>query len=314
MNYEVINYCEILPSAIKAYSLMHNIPQEKNLGDISKVNPNNLDDFDIMTYGFCCQDISALGNQKGLKNDDGSLTRSGLFFEAVRIAKEKQPKFLFAENVKALTTQTFIEDFKGMIQLLDDIGYHTYWKVLNSKDYGIPHSRNRVYIISIRKDIDIGFEFPDAIPLTKKASEFYEKEIVGDEYYLRESDIKYVSEFRLKKKYSSLNSDIIICQTTKQGNLANPQNFVKDDKGYRIMTPTELLSLQGFNNTYGQMLLDNGISKEKIGYMSGNSITVNVLKEIFKQLIKYYPNDFDNPKLLSLFSGIGAFEEALKTL
>lgn len=314
MEFKVVNYCEIYEPAIKAYSIMHEISRDKNLGDISKVNTKDLEDFDLMTYGFPCQDISALGNQTGLFDEDGNLTRSGLFFEAVRIAKDKQPKFLFAENVKALTTSTFKAYFPKMIEALSDIGYNTYYKVLTSKDYGIPHSRNRVYIISIRKDIDKGFEFPDAVPLTTSASDYYETGIVANEYYLRESDMKYLTEFRLKKKYSSLNADVIVCQTTKQGNLANPQNFIKDSKGYRVMTPTELLSLQGFNRRYGKLLLKNGLTKEQIGYMSGNSITVNVLREIFKMLQITYPEHFSSVKLLSLFSGIGAFEEALKTM
>jgi len=80
------------------------------------------------------------------------------------------------------------------------------------------------------------------------------------------------------------------------------------------MTPGELLSLQGFKNEYGKLLLDNGITKEQIGYMSGNSITVNVLLEIFKELINQYPEHTQYLRVLSLFSGIGAFEEGLKEL
>jgi len=110
------------------------------------------------------------------------------------------------------------------------------------------------------------------------------------------------------------NYDIIVCQTTKQGNLANPQNFVLDDKGYRIMTPGELLSLQGFKNEYGKLLLDNGITKEQVGYMSGNTITVAVLEHIFNKLIEMYPEHTQYIENLSLFSGIGAFEEALKNI
>lgn len=313
INYKIINFCEIYKPAIKAYSLIHNVSEKLNLGDISKVDPRTLKDFDIMTYGFPCQDISALGKQQGLLDQEGNLTRSGLFYKAVNIAKIKKPKFLFAENIKALTTKTFKEDFKGMLMLLNQIGYNTYWKVLNSKDYGVPHSRQRVYILSIRKDIDKGYDFPKPIPLTTKASDYYETN-VSDEYYLRESDMKYLSEFRLKKKYSSLNADIIICQTTKQGNLANPQNFVRDKRGYRVMTPGELLSLQGFKKEYGKLLLENGITKEQIGYMSGNSITVNVLEAIFEELIKQYPEHTQYLRILSLFSGIGAFEEALKNI
>lgn len=288
INFELINYSEIDEVASKAYSLIHNVPQELNLSDIKQIDETKLKNFDLMTYSFPCQDISALGEMKGLIDENGNLTRSGLFFEAMRIAKYKKPKYMVAENVRMLASKKFEKDFKAMLNLLDEIGYNSYWKVLNSKDYGIPHSRNRIYIVSIRKDIDDGtFEFPKPIPLTKKASDYYD-DFVTDDHYLRESDMKYLSEFRLKKKYSSLNADIIICQTTKQGNLANPQNFVKDEKGYRIMTSRELLALQGFKKEHADILLKNGITKEQIGRLSGNSITVNVLEAIFKNLLHTY--------------------------
>jgi DNA (cytosine-5)-methyltransferase 1 len=287
INYDIVNYCEFDDIPARAYSIMHNEPLEKNLGDITTVDETQLQDFDLMTYGFPCQDISALGDQKGFFDEKGRLTRSGLFFEAIRIAKYKKPKYMIAENVKALVSKPMKENFDAMVSLLDKIGYNSYIKVLNSKDFGVPHSRNRVFIVSIRKDVDDGsFEFPTPIQLIKVASDFYEKGVVSDEYYLRESDMKYLSEFRLKKKYSSLNADVIVCQTTKQGNLANPQNFIKDEKGYRVMTPGELLSLQGFKREYGKLLLENGFTKEQIGKLSGNSITVSVLEGIFRNLIK----------------------------
>jgi DNA (cytosine-5)-methyltransferase 1 len=286
IQYGLINYCEYDPIPAKAYSIIHNVPESMNLGDITKVDETKLKDFDLMTYGFPCQDISALGDMKGLTDEEGNLTRSGLFFEAMRIAKYKKPKYLFAENVRMLASKKFEKDLKAMLQLIDDMGYNSYWKVLNSKDYGIPHSRNRIYIVSIRKDIDDEtFEFPKPIPLTKKASDYYDK-FASEDHYLRESDMQYLTEFRLKKKYSSLNADVIICQTTKQGNLANPQNFIKDNIGYRVMTSRELLALQGFKKEYADKLLADGIPKEKIGKLSGNSITVTVLEHIFNSLFK----------------------------
>lgn len=152
-----------------------------------------------MTYGFPCQDISALGDRKGLFDENGNLTRSGLFFEAIRIAKYKQPKYMIAENVRALVSKPMKNEFEQMLKLLDYIGYNSYYKVLNSKDYGIPQSRNRIYIVSIRKDIDNKtFEFPDKQELKLKASDLYDKN-VSDEFYLEEKYYKYFNEFRLKK-------------------------------------------------------------------------------------------------------------------
>lgn len=236
-----------------------------------------------------CQDISALGSQKGLFEEDGTLTRSGLFFEAMRIAKEKKPKYMIAENVRALVSKPMKENFEGMLNLLNDLGYNSYWKVLNSKDYGVPHSRNRVFIVSIRKDIDDNsFIFPEPIELKIKAKDLYDKGDIADEFYLEEKHEKYYNEMRLKKKYSSLNSDVLVCMTTKQGGKSNPQNFIKDSKGARILTDSELMVFQGFRREYGPLLRQNGFTTTKIGYMAGNSITVNVLTEIFKVLIPQY--------------------------
>lgn len=285
VDYDLVNYCEFEPYIAKAYSLIHNVSEDLNLGDITKVDETKLKDFDLMTYGFPCQDISALGNQKGFFDEDGNMTRSGLLFEAMRIAKYKKPKYMIAENVRALTSKRMQPQFKEMLNMLDEIGYNSYYQVLNSKDYGVPHSRNRVFIVSIRKDVDDGtFKFPDKQDLKIVASDLYDKGNVSDEFYLEEKHHKYFNEFRLKKKYSSLNSDILVCMTTKQGQKSNPQNFIKDSKGYRILTDRELFAFQGFKREYGDLLKNNGFTTSQIGYMAGNSITVSVLEAIFKEL------------------------------
>lgn len=285
IDYELINYCEIDKYASKSYSIIHNVSEELNLGDITKINEETLKDFDLMTYGFPCQDISALGDQKGFFDEQGNLTRSGLFFEAMRIAKYKKPKYMIAENVRALVSKPMKSQFDEMMKMMDEMGYNSYVKVLNSKDFNIPHSRNRVFIVSIRKDIDNGtFEFPNKQDSTIKASDLYD-EYVEDEFYLEECHHKYFNEFRLKKKYSSLNADVLVCMTTKQGQKSNPQNFVKDAKGYRILTDREMFAFQGFKKKYGILLRNNGITTAQIGYMCGNSITVTVLEAIFRKLL-----------------------------
>lgn len=285
IDYELINYCEFQSFIAKAYSLIHNVDENLNLGDITKVDETTLKDFDLMTYGFPCQDISALGTQKGFFTEDGKLTRSGLFFEAMRIAKYKKPKYMIAENVKALLSKKMKSDFKEMLRLLNDIGYNSYYKVLNSKDYGIPQSRSRVFIISIRKDIDDGnFNFPDKQELKIKASDLYDDCDIDDTFYLQEKHYKYFNDFRLNKKYSSVNSDVLVCMRTKEGQKSNSHNFVKDNKGYRILTNRELFAFQGFKKEYGDLLKNNGFTTSQIGYMCGNSITVSVLEAIFQKL------------------------------
>ena len=187
IGYDLVNYCEIDKYASKCYSEIFNIPEEKNLWDVTKVNEKELSKgVDLVTYGFPCQDISNAGKQKGFFNEDGSQTRSGLFFDALRIIKEVKPKVAIAENVKALTQKKFKEAFLLVLESLEDAGYNNYWQVLNAKDYGVAQNRERVFIVSIRKDIDTGnFVFPDKIPLKKKLKDYLE-ENVEEKYYLSE--------------------------------------------------------------------------------------------------------------------------------
>lgn len=187
VNYEIVNYCEIDKYASKSYSAIHGVPETKNLWDITKVNVFNLPkpcEIDLVTYGFPCQDISIAGKKKGLFNDDGSLTRSGLFFDALKVIEYCKPKVAIAENVKNLTSKKFATQFETVLKSLEDAGYNNYWKVLNAKDYGIPQNRERVFIVSIRKDVDNElFEFPKPYKLEKRLKDFLEPH-VDEKYYL----------------------------------------------------------------------------------------------------------------------------------
>lgn len=178
IDYNLIAYCEIDQYASRAYSLLHNIPKDKNLGDITTVDETTLPtDIDLLTYGFPCQDISIGGKKSGFFNADGDKTRSGLFFDALRIIEHCQPRVAIAENVKNLTSKSMKPVFDIVLNGLSDAGYNNYWKVLNAADFGIPQKRERVFIVSIRKDIDDGtFTFPDGIPLTKCMGDFLESD------------------------------------------------------------------------------------------------------------------------------------------
>ncbi|MBO5957511.1 MAG: DNA (cytosine-5-)-methyltransferase [Bacteroidales bacterium] len=185
VDFELVGYCEIDKYASKSYSAIHNVPESMNYGDITKIDVSALpNDIDLITYGFPCQDISLAGKQKGLFNEDGSQTRSGLFFEALRIIESTKPKVAIAENVKNLTSKKFNAQFQIVLASLDAAGYNNYWQVLNAKDYGVPQNRERVFIISIRKDIDTGmFKFPESFPLEKRLKDVLESE-VDEKYYL----------------------------------------------------------------------------------------------------------------------------------
>ena len=182
--YELAGFSEIDKYAVKSYCAIHGVDESMNLGDITKIDEKALPkDIDLITYGFPCQDISLAGKQKGMFNDDGTQTRGGLFFEALRIIEATKPKIAIAENVKNLTGKKFKEQFEVVLKSLEEAGYNNYWKVLNAKDYGIPQNRERVFIVSIRKDIDEGYEFPEPFPLQLRLKDMLDAE-VDEKFYL----------------------------------------------------------------------------------------------------------------------------------
>ena len=188
--YELVGFSEIDKYAVKSYCAIHNVPETMNLGDITKIDEKALPkDIDLITYGFPCQDISLAGKQKGLFNEDGTKTRSGLFFEAFRIIEETQPKVAIAENVKNLAGKKFNAQFQVVLASLEAAGYNNYWQVLNSKDYGIPQNRERVFIVSVRKDVDnVTFKFPKAVPLELRLKDMIEDK-VDKKFYLSNAQI-----------------------------------------------------------------------------------------------------------------------------
>ena len=140
----------------------------KNVGDISKVK--KFPEMDLFTYSFPCQSISFAGYGHGL--DRGSGTRSSLLWECERVIEQQKPKYLLMENVKALLSVKHKHNFDIWKEWLDDMGYNSYVMVLNAKHFGIPQNRERVFMVSIRKDVDNGYEIPVGHEIDVKISDF----------------------------------------------------------------------------------------------------------------------------------------------
>lgn len=226
-DYEIVNFCEIDRYAAQSYCAVHGVSPDLNLGDVTKVDTSKLHDIDLITYGFPCQDISQAGHQKGFTDADGNRTRSGLFFEALRIIRDVQPCWAIAENVKALTSKKFEKEFNIVLSSLDEVGYNNYWKVLNAKDFGIPQNRERVFIVSIRKDIDNGqFQFPPGGVLTHCLYDFLEKEV--DETFYKKDE----RTLALIKKLEDEGFEPIFSTKVEQvGNFIHTGNFENPQRG-----------------------------------------------------------------------------------
>lgn len=283
VNYEVVNYCEIDKFASKSYALIHNVNENKNLKDVTKVDTSKLpNDIDLVTYGFPCQDISVAGKMKGFEDVNGNRTRSGLFFEALRIIEDTKPKVAIAENVKALTSKKFTKQFNTVLKSLDEAGYNSYWQVIDSHNYGIPQRRERLYIVSIRKDIDNNqFKFPNNNKLSNNLYAFLDTD-VDCKYRVRQpSMLRKLHEGKLK-----VVSSFVYTITTKQVRCPNA-GVIEIDKhfdNYRYLTEVECFRLMGFDDRDCDILKENGISMTQMYKQAGNSIVVDVLEELFKEL------------------------------
>ena len=202
IDYEVMDFCEIDKYAAKSYSAVHGVDESKNLGDVTKVWGRNLPYADLMVWGFPCQDISVAGKQRGIQE---GATRSGLYYEGFRILKETMPKYSIIENVKNLVGKKFKENFNSMLEDIESIGYNNYWKVLNAKDYGIPQNRERVFIISIRKDVDNGkFTFPEGFDNGLRLKDLLEDEVDEKYYISQEKTEKPISQIKDKEISNSI--------------------------------------------------------------------------------------------------------------
>lgn len=183
--YELVNYCEIDKYASVAYAAVHGVSEELNLRDVQTIDCDKLKDrgVNLVTWGFPCQDISVAGLMRGFEHN-GQKTRSGLFYDALKVIRELQPEIAIAENVKALTGKKFEAEFAAVRRGLSDAGYNNYYAVLNASDYGIPQHRERVFIVSIRKDIDRDkFAFPQKEPLRLRVKDLLEYD-VDEKYYI----------------------------------------------------------------------------------------------------------------------------------
>ena len=245
--HEVVGICEIDKFAIDSYQAIHG--ETENYGDISKIDPNDLPDFDLFTYSFPCQDISMAGKQKGFDKESG--TRSSLLWECERIIEAKRPKYLLMENVKALTFKKNNGGYQKWLDILTSLGYTNYSKVLNAKDYGVPQNRERVFCISILND-NQGFEFPEKQVLKTRLKDVLEHN-VDEKYYLSNDRVKQlvgiVRNWGVKGKTifdSSINEpkekEVVNCITTKQRGISS-----RKSEGNVVVEP-ELIQTHKLNN------------------------------------------------------------------
>lgn len=257
-------------------------------GDIKSIDTNTIPDADILLGGSPCQAFSIAGYQKGFEDERGNL-----FFEYLRILKEKQPKVFFFENVKNLVSHDNGRTFAIMLKSFQDAGYFVKYKVLNACEYGnIPQNRERIYVVGFKnKEQFEKFDFPEKIPLTKTIHDIISKEKQDDKYYYTNSKMidllkKEITDknsiYQYRRVYVRKNkSNLCPTLTANMGTGGHNVPLILDDYGIRKLTPRECFLFQGFPKDFA---LPN-ISDCHLYKQAGNSVCMPVVERIATKLI-----------------------------
>lgn len=272
-------------------------------GDITLIDEKDIPTFDICLAGFPCQAFSLAGKRMGFEDNYKGLCRGTLFMDVARICEYHQPKVIFCENVKGMYIHDKGRTFKIICKTFEDLGYKVFHKVLNSKDFGVPQNRERIYIVAFRNDIaPDDFKFPKPTDDTKCLWDIREETPVPAKYYLSETYLETLRRHKARHAAKGNGfgyeirdwSDIagaIVC-----GGMGRERNLVVDKRqknlvptthikgpinreGVRKMTPREWARLQGFPDDFVLPLADGHHYKQ-----FGNSVTVNVIEAIAKEI------------------------------
>ena len=274
-------------------------------GDITAVDEKDIPHHDILLAGFPCQAFSLAGQKKGFEDARGTL-----FFDVARIIKYHKPKIVFCENVKNLVNHDKGRTFQVIKKILQNLDYKVFYKILNSKNFGVPQNRERIYIVAFRNDIaPADFMFPGKTDDTKIIKDIIEKDEVSSKYYLSTAYLNSLKKH--KKRHASKGNGFgyevreitsvagaIVC-----GGMGRERNLIIDErltdftpvthikgqinKEYiRKMTPREWARLQGFPDEFKLLIADTHLYKQ-----FGNSVTVPVIRAIAEQIKIYLENE-----------------------
>jgi DNA (cytosine-5)-methyltransferase 1 len=195
----------------KTYFANHEIDEDSWHNDITDFSAKKYKHkIDLLVGGSPCQSFSMVGKRLGLED-----TRGTLFYDFARIVSESQPKVFIYENVKGLVNHDDGNTWKVILDVFEDLGYKIHKQILNSKDYGMPQHRERVFVVGF-KDHSINFKFPNAIPLEHTMQDFL-LDFTDSKYYLKQKGVKFVTSTKNKqKRYTQINGDIMLCQKANQ--------------------------------------------------------------------------------------------------
>lgn len=266
--------------AVKTYNC--NFPNPAICADLNEIDINTIPKHDVLIGGFPCQPFSMMGKEKGFDDKRGTL-----FFRVVEIIinqrdRGHQPRIVVLENVRNLLKHDKGRTFKIIKETLENLGYHVFADKLNSADYGVPQTRNRVFLVCLLDDIE--YIFPKGQGTEKKLQDILEDD-VDDKYFLSERILKTIMSNGTGGYYAKSEIDLEIARpltaTMAKMHRACQDNYITQAKGIRRLTPRECARLQGFPDDFKINVSDAQAYKQ-----FGNAVTVKVSNAIAKSILE----------------------------
>lgn len=261
-------------------------------GDITKIKEVDIPKHDVLIAGFPCQAFSIAGERRGFEDSRGTL-----FFDVARIIKFHKPGAFLLENVKGLLNHDNGKTFEVIIGTLNELGYETSWKVLNTMDHGnVPQTRERIYIVGFnkRKFKKIDFDFPLKKELKTKVTDLLDRKVPEMFYYDKYPIYKQLKKemanegvvYQWRRKYVRENkSNVCPTLTANMGTGGHNVPLVKVADRIRKLTPKECSRFQGFPENY---YLPKFLSNSHLYKQFGNSVSVPVIERIAKEIVKEF--------------------------
>lgn len=299
---ETVFVSEFDDHAVKTYRANFSEPAQI-AGDITKIPEAAVPEFDICLAGFPCQAFSLAGKRQGFDDDYKGMARGTLFFDLARICEARRPKVIFCENVKGLPIHKKGKTFAVIVGTLEQMGYKVFHRILNSRDFGVPQNRERIYIVAFREDVaPEEFEFPEGAGSPRVIRDIMDEAPVPARYYLSETYLATLERHRARHEAAGNGfgyvvrgldevAGAIVC-----GGMGRERNLIVDarehsmtpttnvkgplnDRDIRKMTPREWARLQGYPDTFRLPLADTHLYKQL-----GNSVTVPVIRAIAERV------------------------------
>lgn len=272
-DYELIAWAEIDKYAIQAHNALFPQYSDRNIGDITSCDWSSTSSpIDLLTYSTPCQSISSAGKQEGLKKDSG--TASSIIWSVLNAIDALKPKYLLMENVKALVSNKFIGDFHEWQLELEKRGYTNFANVLNSRDFGCPQNRERIFMVSILGDAN--YHFPKPFPLEKRLKDVLEKE-VDEKYYLSKKTINmFMKRNEIAKEkgngfrfFTRTGDDIAAVVKTRAGSQVE-DNYIREPISC-AMRGREVYGSKHVNN----LVKSGKIPADEVAFLDGYNQTVH---------------------------------------